>query len=96
MRRFDPARALATPRSIAALLAPNPRVIADDIWAKLLWAGLNLEPEDCPTNTYGLGYPMELIRAVTLTSLFGGLRSDEISRLHPMAARRRPDLRRRT
>jgi len=80
-RRFDPARALATPRTISALLGPNPRVIADGIWAKLLWAGLNLTPEDCPTNTYGLCYPMELIRAGTLTWLFSGLRSDEIARL---------------
>ena len=80
-RRFDPTRALATPRSIAALIGPNPRVIAEDVWAKLLWAGLNLEPEDCPTNSYGLCYPMELIRAVTLTWLFSGLRSDEIARL---------------
>jgi integrase len=80
-RRFDPVRALATPRSVAALIGPNPRVIADDIWAKLLWAGLNVDPEDFPTNTYGLCYPIELIRAVTLTWLFGGLRSDEISRL---------------
>jgi integrase len=76
-----PARALATPRSVQALLGPNPRVIADDVWAKLLWAGLNLEPEDCPTNTYGLCYPMEMIRAVTLAWLFSGLRSDEIARL---------------
>jgi hypothetical protein len=37
--RFDPSRALATPRSILTLTGPNPRVIADDIWAKLLWAG---------------------------------------------------------
>jgi hypothetical protein len=47
-RRFDPQRALATPRSIAALLGPNPRVIADEIWAKLLWAGLNLQEADLP------------------------------------------------
>ncbi|MEW2490849.1 tyrosine-type recombinase/integrase [Streptomyces sp. NPDC048411] len=80
-RRFDPVRALATPRSVAALIGPNPRVIADDIWAKLLWAGLNIDPEDFPTNTYGLCYPIELIRAVTLTWLFSGLRSDEIARL---------------
>jgi integrase len=80
-QRFNPARALATPRSVQALLGPNPRVIADDVWAKLLWAGLNLEPQDCPTNTYGLCYPMEMIRAVTLTWLFSGLRSDEIARL---------------
>jgi hypothetical protein len=31
-RRFDPQRALATPPSIAALLGPNPRVIADQVW----------------------------------------------------------------
>ncbi len=80
-QKFNPARALATPRSVQALLGPNPRVIADDVWAKLLWAGLNLEPEDCPTNTYGLCYPMEMIRAVTLAWLFSGLRSDEIARL---------------
>ncbi len=47
-RRFDPQRALATPRSIAALLGPDPRVIADEVWAKLLWAGLNLELADLP------------------------------------------------
>ncbi|MGH3422475.1 MAG: hypothetical protein ACRDOD_23120, partial [Streptosporangiaceae bacterium] len=48
-RRFDPGTALATPRSVKALTGPDPRVIADDIWAKLLWAGLNLKPEDLPS-----------------------------------------------
>ena len=52
-RRFDPQRALAVPRSIAALLGPNPRVIADDIWAKLLWAGLNLTAGDLPATQSG-------------------------------------------
>jgi integrase len=80
-RRFDPARALAVPRSISALIGTNPRVIADDIWAKLLWAGLNLEPADLPGNSADHYYPMPLIRAVTLTWLFSGLRSDELSRL---------------
>jgi hypothetical protein len=50
-RRFDPGRALATPPTIKALLGPDPRVIADDIWAKLLWAGLNLDLGDLPTRT---------------------------------------------
>jgi hypothetical protein len=59
---------------------PGPRVIADDIWAKLLWAGLNLTPEDLPSSG-GQFYPLELIRAVTLTWLFSGQRSDEIARL---------------
>jgi integrase len=80
-RRFDPTRALAVPRSVAVLIGTNPRVIADDIWAKLLWAGLNLEPEDLPGNTADTYYPIQLIRAVTLCWLFSGLRSDELSRL---------------
>ncbi|WP_424534165.1 hypothetical protein ACOZ38_28100 [Sphaerisporangium viridialbum] len=79
-RQFDPAHALRTPRSIGALLGPDPRVIADDIWAKLLWAGLNVEPGDLPTSD-GRTYPVELIRAITLTWLFAGQRSDEIARL---------------
>jgi Phage integrase family. len=80
-RRFDPQRALATPRSVAALLGPKPRVIADEVWAKLLWAGLNLEPADLPEPQAGLFYPVELVRAVTVTWLFSGQRSDEIARL---------------
>jgi len=80
-RRFDPVRALAVPRSVAALIGTDPRVIADEVWAKLLWAGLNLAPEDLPGNSADTYYPMELIRAVTLTWLFSGLRSDEVSRL---------------
>jgi integrase len=81
-RRFDPARALATPRSIKALIGPNPRVIADDVWAKLLWAGMNIEEADLPIGrTGGHPYPLTLVQALTLTWLFSGLRSDEIARL---------------
>ena len=79
-RRFDVATALRTPRSINALLGPDPRVIADDIWAKLMWAGLNLTPGDRPTGDTR-SHPMELLRAITLTWLFAGQRSDEIARL---------------
>jgi integrase len=79
-RRFDPNRALAVPRSVNALIGTNPRVIADEAWAKLLWAGLNLQPADLPGSADSY-YPMALIRAVTLTWLFSGLRSDEIYRL---------------
>jgi integrase len=80
-RRFDPQRTLATPRPIAALLGPNPRVIADAVWAKLMWAGLNLHDSDLPQTRSGNFYPLELVRAVTLTWLFSGQRSDEIARL---------------
>jgi len=79
-RRFDPGTALATPRSVKALIGPDPRVIADDVWAKLLWAGLNLQSDDL-TAAVGPTYPLELVRAVTLTWLFSGQRSDEIARL---------------
>jgi integrase len=80
-RRFDPQRALGTPRSVAALLGPDPRVIADEVWAKLMWAGLNLQEDDLPQTQAGHFYPLELVRALTLTWLFSGQRSDEIARL---------------
>lgn len=79
-RRFDPQTALVAPRSIKAMIGPNPRIIADDIWAKLIWAGLNLSTEDVPRSEIGF-YPVELVRAIAVTWLFSGLRSDEIARL---------------
>jgi integrase len=79
--RFDPTRALATPKSILTMTGPKPRVIADEIWAKLLWAGLNLVSDDVLTEGKGHRYPLELMRALALIWLFGGLRSDEIFRL---------------
>lgn len=101
-RRFDPFRAFATPRSIKALIGPSPRMIADDLWAKLLWAGLNLTVADLPghgstsrshhrasgaTLRNGSYYPLEMIRALSLVWLFAGLRSDEIVRLRVGCAR---------
>lgn len=77
-RRFDPNRALGTPRSVKALIGPEPRVIADDHWAKLLWAGLNLEHADL---SRGKQYPLEMVRALALAWLFSGLRGNEIVRL---------------
>jgi integrase len=90
-RRFDPTRALATPRAVKALIGPTPRVIADDVWAKLLWAGLNLALTDLPrSHRGGHCYPIELVRALTLTWLFSGLRSDEIVRLRVGCVRWQP------
>lgn len=83
-RRFDPARALRTPRSITNLIGPDPRVIADDVWAKLMWAGLNLEPSDLPQHAGPHGgpwYPLPMVRAVAILWLFAGLRVGEIGRL---------------
>lgn len=103
-RRFDPFRAFATPRSIKALIGPAPRTIADDLWAKLLWAGLNLTIEDFPSHgapkshcnasgatlRNGGYYPLEMLRALSVVWLFAGLRSDEIARLRVGCARKEP------
>ena len=68
-------------------------MIADEIWAKLMWAGLNLERRRLPqarAATAGNGapwYPLELVRAVALLWLFAGLRVDEILRLRVGAIR---------
>lgn len=92
-RRFNPGRAFETPPSIRRLISPDPRIIADEVWAKLLHAGLNLTEQGLPTipaNAYLVRrsatptltwYPLEMVRAITLVWLFAGLRSDEIRRL---------------
>jgi integrase len=84
--RFDPYRSFSSPRSVKALMGSSPRVIADDVWAKLLWAGLNLRPEDFARGRSVKGeirtfHPIEMTRAITLVWLFAGLRGDEIRRL---------------
>lgn len=82
-RRFDPARVFTTPRAVRALIGPDPRVIADDVWAKLLWAGLNLTQDDLPHHQgrRTSWYPLEMTRAVAVVWLFAGLRVDELVRL---------------
>lgn len=81
-RRFDPRLCLRTPATIRQKLGPNPRTIADDVWAKLVWAGVNLtEPDICPVAGKHHMYPLPLLRAMAVIWLFSGLRSDEIFRL---------------
>jgi len=86
-RKFDPQRCFAAPKNLLAQAQPNPRVISDDVWAKLLWAGLNLTVDDLrnpgpssPGMKY-TRYPIEMIRALVITWLFAGLRINEIFRL---------------
>ena len=97
-KRFEPARVLAVPRQTQALIGPAPRVVAEDIWAKLVWAGLNLAEADLKLRPAGRRreqtsayYPIELVRAITHLWLFAGLRSDEISRLPVGCIRRQRD-----
>jgi integrase len=87
-RRFHPLQTFATPKTIVAQIGPKPRVIADDVWAKLLWAGLNFTADDLPRmggyrreSRWRSHHRFELIRAFVITWLFGGLRINEIIRL---------------
>jgi integrase len=88
-RRFDPFLQITTPKSLRALIGPSPRIVADDLWAKLVWAGLNLNPEDLPRRGPDSShksarpnfYPVELSRALAVIWLFAGLRNNEILRL---------------
>lgn len=77
-RSLNPWQAFATPRSVKALIGPAPRIIDPDLWARLLWAGLHLTTADLACTQ---SYPIEFVRALALTWLFSGLRSDEITRL---------------
>jgi integrase len=82
-RRFDPIRSFITPKSVLAKIGPNPRIISDDVWAKLVWAGLNLTADDIPKhrNSHESSYPVEMCKALVITWLFAGLRNNEIVRL---------------
>jgi integrase len=81
-RRFDPRLCLRPPLTIRQKIDPNPRTIADDVWAKLVWAGMNFTEEDvCVARGTQSCYPLALLRAAAMIWLFAGLRSDEIFRL---------------
>ena len=81
-QRFDPNRYLRTPTSIRRLIGPDPRIVSDDNWAKLVWAGLNLTEPDLPCTEHGCFlYPFQMLRALTMLWLFSGLRCDEMQRL---------------
>ena len=94
-RRFDPGRALAAPRPLRAAVGPAPRVIADDVWAKLLWAGLHLADADLPMgrHTDAPWYPLALVpgaggRLALRRAALGRARTPA-GRLRPLAARGR-------
>ncbi len=79
-RRFNPLRALRTPPSIKNLIGPDPRVIDDKFWLKIIHATETLEPSDLRRFQLAM-YPFELVRAVAVTWCLSGLRGDEIRRL---------------
>jgi len=80
--QFSPGRAFRTPRSLAALIGPDPRIIDEAWWWKLCTATQNLTEEDLPHSSNGSAtYPITLVRAVAMTWCFSARRCDEILRL---------------
>lgn len=79
--RLNPDRVLRTPRAIAKLTGPDPRIVDKHVWAKVLWAAMNLEAKDLPQARTGQVYPIEMMRALAAVWGFAALRSDEIARL---------------
>jgi integrase len=85
-RKFDPNRYLKSPTRLNKLLGPDPKVIEDAVWAKLMWAGLNLTEEDIRIHgsspaSSAPRHPLAMVRAVAMVWLFAGLRKNEIHRL---------------
>lgn len=89
--RFDPRRVLSLPGPLRAQLGPNPRIIDDAAWAKLMAAGLtltdaDLTPDMAPArdpSPHAAGrrrkrYPVEMTRALVGAWLFAGCRIDEL------------------
>lgn len=91
--RFAPHAALGLPSSVRRQLGPSPRDIDEVTWLKLVWASLNLAPEDLRAGgpTGRVFYPFELVRAVAVLWTHAGLRANELSRLRCGCVRARAD-----
>lgn len=50
-QRFDPTTVFKLPHAITMLIGPDPRIVADHTWAKLVSAGLNLTEKDRPVRS---------------------------------------------
>ncbi|MDT8306618.1 MAG: site-specific integrase [Anaerolineae bacterium] len=82
-RRFDPLLCLRPPRSLKGQVQPRPehKVIDAPVWARLIWAGLQLNEEDVAIYRSVLSFPYEMVKAMAFTWLFCGLRPNELQRL---------------
>jgi len=79
-RRFNAAHAFATPRAIKALIGPDPRVIDDATWFKLVHAAGQLTEDDLPCHRW-TRYPLAYVKALAAVWCYSARRSDEIARL---------------
>jgi integrase len=75
-----PERDLQTPKHIRRQIEPNPRAIVSDVWKALLCAGIELSQADLDAQrSENIGcYPLEMVRALAMIWLFGGLRPGQI------------------
>jgi integrase len=82
-RAFNFERAFRPPRQVLRSRHRMPKPIDEGFWLKLRTAALSLSPEDLPiSGKSGLYlYPFALVRALALTWVFSGCRSNEIERL---------------
>src|ERR1035441_9598386 len=60
-RRFATRTVFRLPQEIAKDASPKPRDFHDDVWAKLLWAGLSFERSDL-SPTLRSHYPIEMLQ----------------------------------
>jgi hypothetical protein len=66
-RRFDPQRALGTPGGIAAILGPNRRIDRRRGLGDAVMGRAQPRRRGLPATKVGPFYPIELVRAVTLS-----------------------------
>ncbi|ATI83626.1 integrase [Salmonella enterica subsp. enterica] len=85
---LSPYRHLSTPDTPAFSRSVNPRVIDDPVWLKLIWASLNLRPEDMLTEIH---YPFAMHQAMAVIWTHAGLRQNEILRLTVGGVREQTD-----
>lgn len=85
---LSPYRHLATPDTPAFSRGVTPRVIDDPVWLKLIWASLNLRPEDMLTESH---YPFAMHQAMAVIWTHAGLRQNEILRLTVGCVREQTD-----
>ena len=82
-RTFNFDRAFRPPKQVLRSRHRMPKPIDEGFWLKLRTAALSLSPGDLPiSGKSGLYmYPFALVRALALTWVFSGCRSNEIERL---------------
>lgn len=80
--KFNPRKGFATPKFVRDSIGPSPRTVDSRLWARIVYAALNLTDDDLPKSPNGgTAYPLEMVRAIAVVWVFSGLRSDEIARL---------------